>query len=52
MPPAGFEPAIVGVEIRCLIHWATGACTQQDTGAGVWLARTAFMPETAVLTGV
>ena len=25
VPPAGFEPAIFGLEGRCLVRWATGA---------------------------
>ena len=26
LPPTGLEPAIPGLEGRCLIHWATEAC--------------------------
>ena len=29
LPPAGLEPAIFGLEVQRLIHWATGAHTKK-----------------------
>ncbi len=42
VPSAGFEPAILGLEVRCLIHWATRAnrtrsSVHQAVAKHVWM---------------